>query len=155
MTTRKVFVYYNLHSKCWSIKSLSGKNKGRVIAHASKVIIRDAEFSVSEAGRQRVLKNKCKNVHAGIVGTLESYHGDAVAKYDPYGINSLCSRFDGEDRAYQKYAKAEGKAVSYNPYKGSHFVEIDTSEPIHKSDMVYLNKTGREVRAFNPCEMPV
>jgi len=29
----KVFCYFNLHRKCFSIKALEGPNKGRVVAH--------------------------------------------------------------------------------------------------------------------------
>lgn len=66
----KVFVYFNLHKKLFSIKALEGSNKGRVIAHSSSVSLKDASCKVSEAGRQRVIKEKRKNVHAGVVGTL-------------------------------------------------------------------------------------
>ena len=66
----KVFVYYNLNKFLWSVKSLDGPTKGRVIAHADKLLLRDITYEVSEAGRQRVLREKRKNVHAGIVGNL-------------------------------------------------------------------------------------
>ena len=64
----KVIVYFNLHKKVWSIKALEGKMKGKVIAHRDYVFLYDAQPKVSEAGRQRVLKEQCKNVHAGVVG---------------------------------------------------------------------------------------
>ncbi len=64
----KVFVYYNLHKHCWSLKALEGKDKGRVVAHADDVMVYLAKCKVSEAGRQRVLNEQRKNVHAGVVG---------------------------------------------------------------------------------------
>ena len=68
----KCFVYFNLHRKVWSIKALEGEHKGRVIAHSSMVEMSDCSFKVSEAGRQRVLRDKRKNVHAGIVGVVRT-----------------------------------------------------------------------------------
>ncbi len=54
----KVFCYFNLHRKCFSIKALEGPNKGRVVAHSDKVLLSDGVFKVSEAGRQRVLRER-------------------------------------------------------------------------------------------------
>lgn len=65
----RVFVYFNLHRKCWSIKALEGPSKGRVIGHADYVDLACVEWKVSEAGRQRVIREKKKNVHAGAIGT--------------------------------------------------------------------------------------
>ena len=71
----KAFVYYNLHKHRLSVKALSGSQKGRVVAHAVRVVLHDCEFRVSEAGRQRVIREKRKNVHAGVVGTLKLMEG--------------------------------------------------------------------------------
>ncbi len=49
----RVFVYFNLHRKCLSVKALEGERKGRVIAHAKAVELVGVTFKVSEAGRQR------------------------------------------------------------------------------------------------------
>lgn len=110
----KVFVYFNLHRKCFSVKALEGVNKGHVIDHANFVALEDVTFKVSEAGRQRVLLEKRKNVHAGVVGTL-------VDKY-----------IVGNQR------------VTYNPYKGSNFTLCGTGDPILTSTsaalMVYDKK---------------
>ena len=66
----RVRVYYNLHRKVWSIKAMEGPQKGRVIHHADVVHLTDARPVVSEAGRQRVLRERKKNVHAYIEGQL-------------------------------------------------------------------------------------
>ena len=60
-------VYRNLHKKCWSVQQ---KQKGRwkVVAHAESITLLDCVFRVSEAGRQRVLRESRKNVHAYIQG---------------------------------------------------------------------------------------
>ena len=97
----KVFVYFNLHRKCFSVKALEGINKGRVIKHANFVALENVTFKVSEAGRQRVLKEQRKNVHAGVVGTL---------------VDSMYT--------------VGNQSVTYNPYKGSNFTLRGTDTPI-------------------------
>ena len=96
----RVFVYRNLHKNCWSVKALEGENKGRVIRHAQSVMLSNCTFKVSEAGRQRVLRERSKNVHAGVVGQLVSSDVDVV--YMPHSV-----------------------PVTYNPYKYSTFVNVN------------------------------
>jgi hypothetical protein len=57
MLNQRVMVYFNLHRGLWSIKSLKTK---LVIGHSNTIILRDVEPKVSEAGRQRVIKEKKK-----------------------------------------------------------------------------------------------
>jgi hypothetical protein len=109
----KVFVYFNLHKKCWSVKALEGPRKGRVVQHAKTVALHNVTFKVSEAGRQRVLREKKKNVHAGAVGTLDVY------SYETSSVDGLTK-------------------VSYNPYKAGHFVNKETNEPVHTAQYAYL-----------------
>lgn len=83
----KVFVYWNLHRGKWSIRALDGPMKGRVIARVGGVFLLDAVPKVSEAGRQRVIQERRKNVHAGVVGQLvESHAIDTpwLVSYNPY-----------------------------------------------------------------------
>ena len=78
-------VYWNLNRRCWSVKDTA---TGRVVAHADRVVLSEAVFKVSEAGRQRVLLTRQKNVHAGVVGVLESGSGvrrpRCRVRYNPY-----------------------------------------------------------------------
>jgi hypothetical protein len=96
----RVFVYFNLHRKCLSVKALEGERKGRVIAHANMVVLHDVTFKVSEAGRQRVIRERRKNVHAGVVGEMYMMDGDmrvleilenlySPLKYNPYKFDSF------------------------------------------------------------------
>ena len=64
----KHFVYYNLHQKLFSCKNWNTK---LVDIYTEGVILSNAVFKVSEAGRQRVLKEQKKNVHAGVLGTVK------------------------------------------------------------------------------------
>lgn len=106
-----MFVYWNIHQQCWSGKALEGPDKGRVIWREKYVVLSNARGKVSEAGRQRVLRERRKNVHAGIVG-----------EWSPIPT------------AHQIPAKQ----VTYNPYKYSQFVWKDDETPFDGSDHVVL-----------------
>jgi hypothetical protein len=110
----RVFVYWNLHRRIWSIRALEGENRGRVIAHAPEVAIVDAALRVSEAGRQRVIREKRKNVHAGVLGTL----ADIPADRPTIGVR-------------------------YNPYETSTFVRRDTGAPVLRAGLVLLDSAGK------------
>jgi hypothetical protein len=84
-----VFIYRNLHRKCFSIRKESTK---RIVGYdTSNFAINAAQFKVSQAGRRRVLRSGQKNVHAGIRGYFEKLPiGFALPEdvvkitYDPY-----------------------------------------------------------------------
>ena len=103
----KVVVYFNLHKRVFSVKALEGKDKGKVIGHRTSLAIDNPTFKVSEAGRQRVIRERRKNVHAGVVGFL-------TAPYD------------------WKHEVVEWTPVLYNPYVFSSFV-TRLGAPIHKA----------------------
>jgi hypothetical protein len=83
----EVRVYKNLHTGTLSMQTYI-KGKGwRVHSHPMRVMLKDAKFLVYEAGRQRVLKEKRKNVHAYIQGTLQTKSPKKYpnrARYNPY-----------------------------------------------------------------------
>lgn len=126
----RVFVYYNLHRKLWSVKALEGENKGRVIAHERSVLLADATGKVSQAGRERVLREKRKNVHAGIVGEL-------IAT-GPKASLGVAETIHGERAIWNK--------ITYNPYRYSSFVFTTSEVPYHGSRRVFLG-VDREVFA--------
>ncbi len=79
------------------------------------------QFKVSQAGRHRVLRDKCKNVHAGIVGVVRDAAPDAAP--DLVGI-------------------------TYNPYIYDSFVQADRpSVPIERASYASLNKNERPIVA--------
>jgi len=110
--TGRVQVYYNLHKKCLSIRY-----KGKVIEHAREVTLTDAKFHVSEKGRQRVLKEKRKNVHAYVSGKLKETFWFTQAP---------------------KYVWTAKQRVTYNPYKHKSFVDKLTLEPIASAEVVHI-----------------
>lgn len=112
----RVFVYRNLHKNCWSIKALEGENKGRVIYHADDVTLTDCVFRVSKAGRQRVLREKRKNVHAGVAGELIRTNVPLVRM-------------------------PQMTAVTYNPYKYETFVrKYNDFMPVRTAIWVHLGR---------------
>lgn len=92
----KVFVYWNLAKKRWSVKALEGPFKGLVVFRTDSLLLTDCTFRVSEAGRQRVLRQQRKNVHAGVVGHFKHHVDPAEIPKDPL-------------------------LVTYNPYRDGHF----------------------------------
>lgn len=112
----RVFVYYNLHKKCWSVKALEGENKGRVIAHSHHVGLRDVTGKVSAAGRERVRRERKKYVHAGIVGEL-------LVLDEPQSVGDL----------------HPWKEVTYNPYKHDTFVYRKDHETFDQAGFAYLD----------------
>lgn len=105
----RVEVYYNLHKKTFSVRALEGENKGRVISHQNQVALQDVKFVVRESGRQKVLEEKRKNVHAFVRGNIVDDHD-----FIPSG------------------------SATYNPYHYATFVDTDTKEPVYESDSVWL-----------------
>jgi hypothetical protein len=132
----KAFVYFNLHRKCWSLKALDGEHAGRVVAHASRVALRNVECRVSEAGRQRVLREQRKNVHAGLVGTVYAVEGEwrigeapALPKFDELPLS---------EHAF---------AITYNPYKAGTFTRKNDGAAIYGARFAKLD--GRDVRVLS------
>lgn len=125
----RVFVYFNLNRRCWSIKAMEGERKGRVIGHAKYVDLSTVEWRVSEAGRQRVLRDKRKNVHAGAVGFLNYW-------LDLNGVKHGTTK----DTLMDYYMKSDAAPdmVAYDPYKGPFFVDKDTGEDVRYSHTAYM-----------------
>ncbi len=104
MLHMKVDCYWNLHRKCISVR-----HKGRVIAHPAHIVLDNVKFVVSQAGRARVLREKRKNVHALVRGTISAF-ADVF----------------------------EGEAVTYNPYKYASFVKVDGEVPVSTAKKVRI-----------------
>jgi hypothetical protein len=95
-----VRVYWNFHKKLFSIQK---KINGRwlVVSHSNKFMLVDVVFKVNEKARQKVIKNKVKNVHAFVYGKLSrsgmGISGDSnnklpcVVKYNPYKLDCFYS----------------------------------------------------------------
>lgn len=132
------FVYRNLNRGGWSVRSCTGQTKGRVVAHADLVCLDDATFEVSEKGRQRVLAQGRKNVHAGISGTLRGLVGTLT----DYGVMDeiiIHESTESQDPIIQG-AMTE---ISYSPFLGPNFFSLDDWSPAHSSKQVLLDSDSR------------
>ena len=109
----KVFVYYNLHRHCWSVRCQQPGHPeyGRVIAHMDTVHLRGCTFRVGKAGRERVREEGRKNVHAGVVGCL----------------------------AFGDIKRISTREITYNPYKYDTFVFKNTEKPVHEAEAVVMH----------------
>ena len=125
----KVSVYRNLHNGLISIKSASS---GLVLGHAKSVDIAWADFVVNEAGRQRVLKDRQKNVHAYVKGILMGHIG-----FKPYR-----GRWNGGVSRGPWDTVHKVTVVSYNPYKAPHFVIKGTSDKVTKANACTVSHDG-------------
>lgn len=106
-------VHRNLHRGCYSIVQ-----HGRVVGHEDTFCLLNAEFRVGEKSRQRVVREKRKNVHAYVKGTETNVPL-------PSGL----------------------RKVTYNPYdeRGA-FILLDTDEPIWFAEYVYGSNSGLYVK---------
>ena len=107
MRTSKYYVYRNLHTKTFSLQY-----RQKVVAHPTEVVLQNAVFKVSEKGRQRVISEKRKNVHAKVGGTLINVFPSILEDF---------------------YTKVE---VYYSPYKTEFFTRLDNNEPVHRAEYV-------------------
>lgn len=105
----RVEVYYNLHKGCLSYRQPGGRVK-----HADTIALRDATFVVQPAGRERVRREKRKNVHAFVRGQL-------VDVDMPYSMADVMA------------------AITYNPYRCDTFVYAGTTEPVHSAERVIID----------------
>tara|TARA_Y100001973_G_C5209232_1_gene344359 strand:+ start:29279 stop:29578 length:300 start_codon:yes stop_codon:yes gene_type:complete len=93
---------------------MSQPDYGKVIGHADNIVLTDCTFKVNEKGRQRVLAERKKNVHAGIIGHIVS-------------VNELTFNLEHK--------------VTYNPYKFDSFVYADNNSlKVHDADRVVISK---------------
>jgi len=123
---REHFVYFNLHKRCWSLKALQSYDptesslfhtsvKGRVTGHADTILLSDTTTKISEAGRQRVIREKRKNVHAGIT----------------------CVRCIVEpDKQFVTTDKT--RTMSYNPYKRADFYDRESGRTVTTAPYVLM-----------------
>jgi len=93
----KLRVYFNLHKNLLSIQArVNGSWK--VLKHTRQICLENVRFKVSEAGRQRVIRDKRKNVHAFVEGVAAKAFNrnklpTAIVTYNPYELERF---HDGE-----------------------------------------------------------
>ena len=109
----RVEVYFNLHKKTFSVRSA---RSGRVLLHTDEVHIENPEFVVHQSGRNRVLSEGRKNVHAFV---------------------------RGDDTFFRYTNRPTLDTLTYNPYKYVSFVDKQTEEPVYKASRAWLTVTDK------------
>lgn len=107
---KQVKIYKNLHNGLFSVMQ-----NNLVVAHIESFILDNVIFKVNESGRQKVLKEKKKNVHAFVTGYIKE-------------IN--CS---DDDIIISNWHTQ----VRYNPYIASAFFIGVNKTPITKTENLY------------------
>ncbi len=127
----QVEVYRNLHNGRLSIRDAKTK---LVVGHADRVKLVDVTFHVSQAGRERVLREKRKNVHAVVRGYMvsalfgEGYKDRSLLEYAGYGDPTKV-------RVYH-----EVEPIRYNPYEAGAFMYED--KVVTKTEAVTIGIGG-------------
>jgi hypothetical protein len=103
----KVRIYWNFHKKCFSVQGRRNVDRGPwvVIKHAREALLWLPRFKVNERGRQRVLRERKKNVHAFVCGEWNygykdhkaAYHSASVS-YNPYENDSFINKEDPTEK---------------------------------------------------------
>jgi hypothetical protein len=101
---QKIRIYRNLNNGTMSIQRHLIRS-WRVVGHVTHAVVRDVCLHLSESGRQRVIRDLRKNVHAWGEGIL---------------VAPDCPEIDAPID------------LAYNPYQDATFVERGTKRPILK-----------------------
>lgn len=116
-----VRVYWNYKHRCYSV--FQG---GAVRASAREVQLSQVEFRVREGGRQRMLREGRRVIHAYAIGYLE----DAVHPDDPRRLSPFA-----------------GEPVRYDPALGASFFYPDTGEVLTHASLARFDEQGMRVAA--------
>jgi hypothetical protein len=125
---KPVWVYRNLKHGRSARPLYSLVQNGRVVGYRHRLILKDVTFKVRESGRQRVLLEDRKNVHAFAIGILTGRKG-------AMGIDE-----NGKDLPVK---------IHYNPHNDSTFMAVvmnkwvrELAKPIFGARVVLLNENG-------------
>lgn len=116
-----VFVYRNLHKTgpngepVYSVRDVA---TGLVVMHTCRITLAAVRFTVSAAGRARVLAERQKNVHAGVRGTPTAavpMAGMRRARYNPYETETFVDRKTGKPLPSARTVVLDSSGVHYRP----------------------------------------
>lgn len=109
---QEVEVYRNLNNGMWSIRDAKSK---QILAHSTNVLLHDPTFHVQPAGRDRVRRERRKNVHAYVKG---KYVPPTLVPPEEYDI------------LFQE--------TTYDPYTHEYFMADD--EPVFQATLARFNE---------------
>lgn len=110
----KVKVHKNLNKGCWSVKE-----KGKPMQHFQDLVLVDATFHIQPSGQRKARRDKVRNVHAYVSGTM-----------------------------IPNVPKGPFKEVVYNPFKNDTFVTTQTyfadpdPIPVKSAEVAYFTPYG-------------
>lgn len=110
----RVKVYRNTNRGCWSILGTDNK----LLLHADALVLKDCKFTVQPAGRERVVPEGKKNVHAFVTGVIVPI-------------------------IWHHQFREKLERVIYNPIRYDHFIVESDQTEISKSKCCLFNNDGR------------
>lgn len=125
----KVRIFRNLNKHCMSMIAMEGPFKGKVIAHVDSAYLHECSMVVQEASRQRVIRERCKNVHAFVQGNLQCATGVRL-RYPVQGIKVAEPDHD------------HPVLIRYNPYERGEYYFASTGEPVWAVNCAEVKPTG-------------
>ena len=124
----EVKLYWNLHKDCYSILAKQ-TGKWKVIAYTRyPFLLKNVEFIVNENGRQRVIREKKKYVHAYLKGNIKYITGSELGSF----------HLDNEE-------------ITYNPYTDKSFrLRKSSAMPVLNSDyaLCYVKAKDDKIKPF-------
>jgi len=87
----------------------------RLLKHVPRLELLNVVFKVSQAGRERVVREKRKNVHAFVEG-------------DDCGVTNITS--------------SNLRFIGYNPYVAGEFRDKETQKPAREASWAFINEKG-------------
>ena len=109
----RIRTYWNLHKDCYSIVHAEGDNYGRVAGYLRMpFLLKNVEFRVQEATRQRIIEDGVRDICAYVVGRVES-----LGSVTPKHIQRMQNR---------------GRPVQFNPFTSDSFVD-EEGNPVEQA----------------------
>lgn len=127
-----VDVYRNLNEQkktgrvVWSVRAREGAHKGRVVGHATDVVVTNASTHVGCGAQKRIAAGAPREVHAWVTGTLTAA---TLSPVDGYDWNAI------------------GRRVTYRPHQAAEFRYVDTGAAFNGAALVAFNEQGMWVEA--------
>ena len=108
----RIFVYWNIYDKVFTVQN---RLTGRVRRHAESLTLRDADFEIDQAERDRMIRDARKTLHAGVRGEIvpdvpESLEGWTQVIYVPELHEGFVSADEGRPVARAEFVRLETRA---------------------------------------------
>lgn len=131
--SKEYLIYFNLHNHLWSIKDVQTR---KVVGHAAHIIMSDVRPVINEAGRQRVLVELRKNVHAYLRGKI-------VSLGDFHSYKGRRKPAENKVRNFSMDWLDNYRLIKYDPYERGDFFYRDNGDSFECADSVYLSPSRR------------